>query len=103
MLAVDTTYDVQGQPVALTLDAKHPVEVAKALMFYQKLNFSDGDIVIRAEEVLFKVHISVLSEYSLMFRHLLRGVPSGPSCETLVVDDSKGDMCMLLGLIYEST
>jgi hypothetical protein len=90
-------------------DRKHPhIELdAEAtadaqLTNHPTLYFEDGNVILKTGCTLFRVHRTILSKHSAVFRDLLAqntqtlcGFPS------LIVDDDKDDMENLINTIYD--
>ena len=93
-------------------------EIPPPFTRHADLWFSDGSVVLRAEETLFRVHMSQLSRHSVFFRDLfslpqpassdkLSNVdPSGvlstvEGCPVLHLDDSAQDVANLLIALYD--
>ncbi|KAH9829965.1 uncharacterized protein C8Q71DRAFT_818035 [Rhodofomes roseus] len=88
------------------------------LVRHHDLWFSDGSIVLRAENVLFRVHISQLSRHSTVFADMLEfpqpaGTPSSDAggdgeqgeridgCPVLFLHDKAEDVMNLLHALYD--
>ena len=72
-----------------------------------ELSFDDGNIVIVAEEVAFRVHKSLLSRNSIVFRDLFlaqQTLLADPidHCPSMRVSDTSFDLRELLRLVYDS-
>ena len=90
-------------------DRKHPHTELDAeamtdaqLTKHPTLYFEDGNVIVKTGSTLFRVHRTILSKHSAVFRDLfaqntqtLRGFPS------LIVDDGKDDMENLINTIYD--
>jgi hypothetical protein len=71
--------------------------------------FEDGNIVLQAEETLFRVHQSVLSRHSSIFKDTF-AMPQPPSqenkytegCPVLPLSDTAEDINNLLSLLYDN-
>lgn len=87
------------------------VDEDDSVLRHPDLWFSDGSVVLRAEDMLFRVHISQLVRRSLFFRDLfslpqpakdavgLDGTFDG--CPLLVLHDSAEDLSNLLKALYD--
>ncbi|KAK6969128.1 BTB domain-containing protein, partial [Favolaschia claudopus] len=97
---VDTTAAADAEP--------EPVAVAPQITRAEKYYFEDGDLVLRAESTLFRVHKFVLSRDSSMFKDMFvipggsaASAADGSNDETLlVVSDSASSMTALLWVLY---
>ncbi|KAK7028736.1 BTB domain-containing protein [Favolaschia claudopus] len=101
---VDTTAAADAEPEP----ASEPVAVAPQITRAEKYYFEDGDLVLRAESTLFRVHKFVLSRDSSMFKDMFvipggsaASAADGSNDETpLVVSDSASSMTALLWVLY---
>jgi hypothetical protein len=70
----------------------------------EQVYFDNGDIVLVAEGVAFKVYLGLLRIYSKMFRDMTRGVPLGVGtydrCHVLNLPDKADDVSKTLELAY---
>ena len=79
------------------------------LITRSKIWFDDGSVVIQAEQTQFRVHRSMLSRHSSVFRDMF-SVPQPPGdqepviegCSIVHVSDSCQDWDNLLTLMYDS-
>lgn len=104
----------QSLPVPTSADtavAKPEADEDGGTSRHPDLWFSDGSVVLKAESVLFRVHISQLARRSLFFRDLF-SLPQpakevvGPDgtfdgCPLLVLHDSAEDLSNLLKALYD--
>lgn len=82
-------------------------EEPKAFINHPALYFDDGNVILSCGSTLFRVHRSLLSKHSAVFRErfqppaedvkpqILRGFPH------LILDDTSEDMEALLNVIYD--
>jgi hypothetical protein len=71
--------------------------------------FEDGNIVLQAEDTLFRVHRSILSRHSQIFKDIF-AMPQAPSqenesiegCPVVHLSDTAEDMGNIISLIYDS-
>ncbi|OCH91409.1 hypothetical protein OBBRIDRAFT_887017 [Obba rivulosa] len=108
--------DLQGitesLQAAVLSDEAHASPVLKR---HRDLWFSDGSVVLRAEDTLFRVHMSQLSRKSLFFRHMFDMPPPSQSlgsnadaadsmlegCPLLTMEDAAEDWINLLHALYD--
>ncbi|KAL4244120.1 hypothetical protein ABKN59_009448 [Abortiporus biennis] len=88
------------------------VAIEGELTRHPTLWFHDGSVVLRAQQTLFKVHISQLSRHSIFFRDMFSLPQPDPSnstgseptydgCLLLHLDDSAEDLAHLLNAVYD--
>lgn len=105
--------------IAQDIILESPADVTLALTRHHEFWFSDGSVVLRAENTLFRVHISQLSRKSTFFRDLFSlsqppaqadsPVPAASlpnaemfeGCPLLVMHDSAEDLAHLLKALYD--
>ena len=78
----------------------------KALLEHPTLYYDDGNVILSSGSTLFRVHRSILSKHSPVFRELFS--PRGDTkpeilrgCLHLALDDSKEEVEALLNVIYD--
>ncbi|KAH8081297.1 hypothetical protein BXZ70DRAFT_632781 [Cristinia sonorae] len=78
--------------------------------------FTDGSIVLKADSVIFRVHMSILSRHSVFFRDMF-SLPQPPQpssssctqdevlegCPLITLQDSPDDLASLLVALYDGT
>ncbi len=72
--------------------------------------FQDGNIVLQAEDTLFRVHQSILSRHSEIFKYTF-SMPQVPSqkddviegCAVIYLSDTAEDMGNIVSLLYDSS
>lgn len=93
----------------LTEVDQHPSLSQGLFIRHKELWFTDGSVVLRAENVLFRVHMSQLSRRSLLFRDMF-ALPQGPcgdadksieGCPVIELHDSPEDLSNLLIALYD--
>lgn len=81
---------------------------------HPELWFSDGSVILKAEDGLFKVHMSILSRHSVFFRDMF-SLPQPPQasplslgqdevmegCPMVTLQDSADDVASLLIALYD--
>lgn len=103
--------------LSISLQYSQPQIVEGVANRHSSLWFIDGSVVLKAENTLFRVHISQLSRRSLFFRDLFslpqpqqdQNQPAGwigcdgtyDGCPLLVLHDSAEDLANLLLSLYD--
>ena len=67
--------------------------------------FDDGNIILQAEDTLFRVHRSVLSRHSKVFQDMFSiPQPTGQheDCPVIQVSDEAVDMSIILSILYDN-
>lgn len=90
--------------------AGHAGRPTHAYTRHPELWFSDGSVVLKAEKVIFRVHMSILSRHSVFFRDMF-SLPQPPSqnddtmdgCPLISLQDSPDDLASLLIALYDGT
>ena len=81
------------------LSTEEPDE--KPFKEHPTLYLDDGNVIITAGKMLFRVHISLLSKHSTVFRDLIRSSRDQfRDMVHLTVEDQSEDMEALLNVIY---
>jgi hypothetical protein len=77
-----------SSPIRVSVEAKTDTDGTSDLKRHPDLWFTDGSVVLRAENTLFKVHISQLSRHSVLFHDLFTLPQAKESPLTPVVGQS---------------
>lgn len=88
-------------------------------MRHPDLWFSDGSVVLKSDNIMFRVHMSVLSRHSVFFRDMFtlpQPIPAASSsnsnhsqdetvegCPVVLLQDSADDLTSLLVALYDGT
>ena len=95
------TFDKSG--TSLIVDS----ETEQVLRRHPDLYLADGSVIVRAEDTLFRVHISMLARHSIFFRDVF-GMPKGgegtdqlDGCPVLFLQDRAEDVANLLSALYD--
>ena len=95
------TFDKAG--TSLIVDS----ETEQVLRRHPDLYLADGSVIVRAEDTLFRVHISMLARHSIFFRDVF-GMPKGgegtdqlDGCPVLFLQDRAEDVANLLSALYD--
>lgn len=104
----------QSPPIPISTDsqvAKAEANNDESVLRHPDLWFSDGSVVLKAEGMLFRVHISQLVRRSLFFRDLFSLPQPGKDavgldgtfggCPLLILHDSAEDLSNLLKALYD--
>ena len=71
--------------------------------------FDDGNIILQADNILFRVHQSMLSRYSPIFKDTF-AIPQPPfqenehldGCPVIALSDTADDLTNIISLLYDS-
>ncbi|KAL1743223.1 hypothetical protein HDZ31DRAFT_65227 [Schizophyllum fasciatum] len=96
--------------VDIKLGAGGPIvdtETEQVLRRHPDLYLADGSVIVRAEDTLFRVHISMLARHSIFFRDVF-AMPKGgegadrlDGCPVLFLQDRAEDVANLLSALYD--
>ena len=88
-----------------TDDAQKDAEIQRSRFW-----FDDGSVILQAENTQFRVHCSVLSLHSNVFKDMFNmpqptdttTVPNADSCPVIALFDKASDLEHVLSILYEN-
>lgn len=104
-MAANSSSSFGGPPLKRQRVDEEPLEIVRAEIWK-----SDGNIVLQAQDVQFRIHRSTLEEHSIVFRDMF-SLPNPPpetageatieGCPVIILSDTSADWLHVLKALYE--